>query len=702
MSLVKFEKRGGVAVVSVNNPPVNAVSPGVPKGIIEGLVRANADADVEAIVLIGSGRGFIAGADIRYLELPWPSGEESLFDIIEALDASSKPVVAAIHGHALGGGLEIAMACHYRVILSSAQVGQPEVNLGVPPGAGGTQRLPRLAGVEAALDMITSGTPITAAEAFRRGIVDEVIERDLLEEAIAFAASKGGEKRPHRRTRDIEIQLENRLVFAAKCEEVRQRARGRLLGINACIRCVEAAVDLPFDEGIRLERALFQECVVTEESKALRHVFFAERAASVVPGISKDVALKPITSVGVIGAGTMGSGIAMTFANAGIPVRMVEQSQEALDKGIERIRQIYAGGVAKGRMSKPEMDERIALIESALNYEGLRGADLVVEAVYEGMNVKKEVFAELDKACKVDAILASNTSYLDVNKIARMAPRHEGNVLGTHFFSPANVMRLLEVVRTDTVSDSTLATVVALAKRLRKLPIVSGVGHGFIGNRMFKGYVNESAFMVEEGAEPQRIDRALVEFGMAMGPMAVLDLSGLDIGWAERKTSGGGEAGDTAGAYVANRLCEMGRYGQKTGRGYYLYEQGSRTPKPDPELAALALQARKLFSLEAREPDDREIVQRCLFPLVNIGAQILEEGIALRASDVDLVYINGYGFPAWRGGPMHWAGTVGLKLIYDTVCRNYEKLGQDHWKPSPLLQRLAESRRTFEDFDRKN
>ncbi|MEM7123551.1 MAG: 3-hydroxyacyl-CoA dehydrogenase NAD-binding domain-containing protein [Pseudomonadota bacterium] len=701
MSLVNYEKRGAVGVLTVTNPPVNAMSPGVPKGIVNGVAEANADDDVHAIVLIGAGRGFIAGADIRYFSLPWPDGEENFSDVIRSFEGSAKPVIAAIHGHALGGGLEVAMACHYRVIVPTAQVGQPEVKLGFPPGAGGTQRLPRLAGVKVGLDMIVSGNPVRAPRAAEFGIVDKVIDGDLLEGALAFAEEKVASGGPHRLARDLDAKLDDAGIFDAKRQEIKRRARG-MRAPYACIECVEAAVDRPFDEGVKREREIFEDCVKSDESKALRHVFFAERAAGKIPGIAKDIELRPVKTAGVLGAGTMGGGIAMNFANAGIPVRILEQNQEALDKGMARIEKNYANTVSKGRLSQDDMDKRMGLIEPVLDYAALSDVDMVIEAVFETMDVKKDVFAKLDAVCKPDTILTSNTSYLNVDEIAATVPDRSGNVLGTHFFSPANVMRLLEVVRTENVSDQVLATVMDVGKRMRKLPIVAGVCHGFIGNRMLEGYFGEAALMVEEGAPPQQIDKVMYDFGMAMGPLAVSDLAGLDIGWSKRKDAGGGEAAYERGSFVSNRLCEMGRFGQKTGRGYYIYEQGNRTPVPDPEVAQLAKDAAAHFGLETREFSDQEILERCMYPLVNIGAQILDEGFALRASDIDLVYINGYAFPVWRGGPMHWAGTVGLKTVYDAVCRYHDELGFAHWKPSPLLKRLADEGKTFEDYDQED
>ncbi|MBT6205204.1 MAG: 3-hydroxyacyl-CoA dehydrogenase [Rhodospirillaceae bacterium] len=701
MSLVGYEKHGTVAVLTVNNPPVNAMSPGVPKGICEGVAQANADDTVSAIVLIGGGRGFIAGADIRYFSLPWPDGEESFADIIAAFEASPKPVIAAIHGHALGGGLETAMACHYRVIVPTANVGQPEVKLGFPPGAGGTQRLPRLAGLSDALDMIVSGNPVKAPKAAAMGIVDQVIDGDLLEGALAFATEKGAQGGDHRRTRDIELTLDDPGIFEAKRKEIARRARG-MRAPFACIECVEAAVELEFDAGVKREREIFKECVKSEESVAMRHVFFAERAANKIPGISKDVKPRTIAKAGVLGAGTMGGGIAMNFVNAGIPVTIIEQSQEALDRGMGIIAKNYAATVAKGRMSQEQMDACLGAITPTTSMDDLADADMIIEAVFETMAVKKEVFTKLDAVAKPDAILTSNTSYLDINEIAEAIPGRNGHVLGTHFFSPANVMRLVEVVRTDNVSDENLVTTMDIGRRMRKLPIVTGVCHGFIGNRMLEGYFGEASIMVEQGAKPLQIDTVMFGYGMAMGPLAVMDLAGLDIGWSKRKDAGGGTAADSVGAFVSNRLCEMGRYGQKTKRGYYIYEDGSRRPVPDAEVDQLAADAAAHFGFEHRAFKDQEILERCLYPLVNIGADILAEGHALRASDIDLVYLNGYGFPGWRGGPMHWAGTVGLDKVYEAVCRYHETLGFDHWKPSPLLKKLAEEGKTFDDYDKNN
>ncbi len=701
MTLVRYEVSDDVAVITVDNPPVNALSPGVPGGIIDGLRQANSDSSIFAVVLIGEGRGFIAGADIRYFSKPWPEGEPRLGGVIEGIETSSKPVVAAIHGHALGGGLELAMCCHYRVIVPQARVGQPEVKLGIPPGAGGTQRLPRLAGVKAALDMIVSGDPVPAQESVSLGICDQLVEKDLLEGALEFASKVGQAGGPHQLARDRKVVVEDTELFEAKRKQIERRARG-MRTPYACIECVEAAVELPFDEGLAREREIFEVCVASDESKAMRHVFFAERAAGKIPGIKKSIEPSQFGSAGVVGAGTMGGGITMNFANAGVPVTVIEQDAALLEKGLTIIQKNYATTVAKGRLSQEKMDARLALITGSTMLDDLADADIVIEAIYEEMPAKKELFGRLDECLKATAVLTSNTSYLDVNEIAESIPKRIGNVLGTHFFSPANVMRLLEVVRTDTVDETVLMGVLNLGRKMGKLPIVSGVCHGFIGNRMLEGYFGEAAIMVEEGAEPEHIDRVMYEFGMAMGPLAVSDLAGLDIGWAKRKAAGNGVASDIPGSFVANRLCEMGHYGQKTNRGYYLYEKGSRVPVPDPEVKDLAEQAARKFGIGPRDFDDREILERCMYPLINIGATILEEGIALRASDIDLVYLNGYGFPVWRGGPMHWAGVIGLDVVADGVRQYSKKSDLCHWKLSRVLEKLADSGKSFEDYDKEN
>ena len=695
MSLVKYEKRDGVGLVLVDNPPVNAFSVGVPRGIVEALEAAAGDAEVAAVVVAGSGRTFIAGADIKRLGA-WPESEPNLRDAIDECEASAKPVVAAIHGHALGGGLELAMACHYRVCTADARLGQPEVKIGVPPGAGGTQRLPRLVGAEKALRMILSGTPITGAEAAQVGLVDRAVEGDLIDEALAFAAERARSGGPHPKVRERTVQLDDPGIFDATRKQIERRARG-MRAPYACIECVEAAVQLPFDEGIAREYEVFDAQVRSSEAVALRHVFFAERQIARVPGIGKEVAARDVREGAVIGAGTMGSGIAMNFANASIPVKLFDLGQEQLDRAMAAIERNYASTVSKGRLSEAAMRERLARITPVLELDAVASADFVIEAVFEEMALKLETFARLDAICKPEAIIASNTSYLDVNRIAAATGR-PAQVLGTHFFSPANVMRLLEVVRTDAVSDEVLVTALSVGRRMGKVPVVSGVCHGFIGNRMLEGYLREAAFLVEEGALPQDVDRVLTDFGFPMGPFAVSDLAGLDIGWRSRREHRAAEDERRYSGTIGDRLCERGCFGQKTGSGYYRYEAGSRAPIPSPEVEAIIKEVSADLGIERRAVDDEEILSRCIYPLINEGANVLDEGIALRAGDIDIVWLNGYGFPAHRGGPMHYADRVGIETIHRGVRRYHEHHGA-WWEPSPLLERMAKEGTTFAERD---
>ena len=697
MSGASLEREGAVGVITIDNPPVNAMSPGVPGAILERLAEAQADNAVEAVVLRCAGKGGLAGADIRSFGKPWPEGEPTLRDVIPAIEHSAKPVIVALNGYCLGGGLELALSCHYRVASRKTEVGQPEVLLGFPPGAGGTQRLPRLAGVETALAMIVDGTSVAAEDATKSGIIDRVIDGDLLEGALAFAAERIAAGPPHPLAREREPVLKDPDVFAATRKRLERRARGQRAPI-ACLECVESALTLPFDEGIRKEREIFQECMASPESAALRHVFFAERAVRKVPGIGKDTPARAIERAAIIGAGTMGRGIATCFANAGIPVRLMDSDSGSLERALAAIRNDYERRVERGRLGEADAEARIKLIEPIESLEGVAGADLVIEAVFEEMPLKEEVFCALDSACDEGAIIASNTSYLDVNHLADIVPRRTGNVLGLHFFSPAQVMRLLEVVRTDSASPETLATVLALGRRLGKIAVVASVCHGFIGNRMLEGYTRQVRFLLEEGASPSEIDAALTGFGMAMGPCAVADLAGLDVSWRKRKADAHLRDPSKRYSAVADRLCERGRFGQKTGAGYYRYEPGSRTPIPDPEVDALIAEVAAESGIERRAIGADEIVQRCLYHLVNEGARVLEDGIALRASDIDIVWINGYGFPRWRGGVMHWADHVGLDAIHTTIAGFNES--QDYWEPAPLLSRLAAEGRNFADFDR--
>lgn len=688
----------GIAVITIDNPPVNAMSPGVPDAIIAGIKQANADPAVAAIVLRGGGAGGIAGADIRMFGKPWPADKASLRDVITAIEASGKPAVAALRSQTLGGGLEIALGCHYRVAAPDAAVGQPEVKLGFPPGAGGTQRLPRLAGLEAALAMIVDGNPVPARQANALGVIDAVIDGDLRAGAVAFASARVAAGGPHLLARDKAIEAKDKAWFDAKRAEIAKKARGQKAAV-ACADCVEAAVNLPFDQGIKREREIFEACMMSAESAALRHVFFAERAASKVPGIAKDTQTTPIAGAAVIGSGTMGSGITMCFADAGIPVTILDSNAAQLERGIGNIRKNYEATASKGRLTAADVEKRMGLITPVTSYDALKTADIIIEAVFEEMPVKKQVFAALDKVAKPSAILASNTSYLDVNEIAAALPGRAGKVLGLHFFSPANVMRLLEVVRTSSASPETLATALMLGKKLRKLPIVAGVCHGFIGNRMLSGYLREAEFLLEEGASPSQVDKAITDFGMPMGPFAVKDLAGLDIGYRNRKAFAHLRDPKKRTSSVDDRLNEMGRLGQKSGSGYYRYEAGSRTPVPDPVVDQVIAEAAKAAGIARRNIGAEEMVARCLYPLVNEGARVLEDGMALRASDIDLVWINGYAFPAWRGGPMHWADTTGLKTIVDRI-KTFAK-SHDYWEPAPLLERLAREGKTFADLDRQ-
>jgi len=700
--LVTMSKDGDVAVITINNPPVNALSPGVPEGIMASVQAAQKDSSVKAIVLIGGGRTFIAGADIKEFG-KITSGQKDrgvgLHPVLEVLEDCPKPVVCAIHGTAFGGGLETAMACHYRVAAPSAQVGQPECKLGIIPGAGGTQRLPRLAGVAVAAEMCAFGDPVPAPKALEAGIVDKLIEGDLLAGAVAYAREMVG--KPPRKTREQNAKISNQAeiekALAAARDAVKKRSRG-LLAPRKAIDGVEAATKLPFDQGIAKETELFKECLFSDQSKALIHAFFGERAVAKIPGISKDLPLIPIKRAAVIGGGTMGGGITMNYANAGIPVLFKEVSQEALDRGLAIITKNYAATVSKGRLSQKQMDERMALIEPVLTYDKFKEADIVVEAVFEEMSLKKKIFADLDKVTRPDAILASNTSTLNIDEIASATSR-PAQVIGHHFFSPANVMRVIEIVRGKQSSNPVIATSMALAKRLNKVGILVGNCRGFLGNRMFHHYQREAQFLLEEGATVEQVDAVLYDYGMAMGPLAVGDLAGLDVSWRIRKEFKHLEPVGIRVPLVSDQLCEIGRYGQKTSAGWYKYEPGSRAPIADPLVQQKIEETAKAAGIKQRKISNEEILERTLYSLVNEGANILEEGIALRAVDIDMLYILGYGYPAFRGGPMWYADTVGLKKVYDKICE-FEKQHGSLWAPSPLLKQLAEKGRTFADFDK--
>ena len=669
-----------IAVIRLDNPPVNGMSLHVRKQVARELHAALEDATVGAIVLIGAGKMFSGGADIREFNTPAAAEPPTLRDLIATLIASAKPTVAAIHGTAFGGGLELSLACQYRVAAPDAKLALPEVKIGLLPGAGGTQRLPRVVGVKEALDMIVSGEPVGARHAKDAGLVDEVIEGDLLEGAKRFASTAKPRAHP---TAPVKGDAS---VFELARGEAARAKRGQAAPLE-CIACVEASTRLPLEEGLKFERERFEKLMMGEQSKALRHVFFAERDAPKVRELAADMKPRRVDRVAVIGAGTMGSGISMSFANAGIPVTMVEMKEEALERGLKNIRKNYAASLAKGRLTQIAMDTRLELIRGTLDLNEVGAADLIVEAVFEEMSVKKEMFKRLDAIAKSGAVIATNTSRLDIDEIAAVTARPR-DVLGMHFFSPANVMRLLEVVRAEHTAPDVLLTAIETGKRMKKIPVVARVCEGFIGNRMLSPYLREANFLLEEGATPQQVDAALYAFGLAMGPFAVCDLAGLDIGWEGRKRLAATRPKGQRYSHIADRICEMGRFGQKTGRGYYIYQAGSRSPTPDSEIEALIVERAGEAGIARRRITDEEIVDRTMLALVNEGARILEEGIAQRASDIDVIYVYGYGFPAWRGGPMWWADSRGLDKVLARI-REFEKAHGEFWKPAPLLERLA-------------
>lgn len=694
--VVRFDKVGGIGVVTIDNPPVNALSQAVRAGILTNIKLAEADADVAAIVVACAGRTFIAGADIT--EFGKPPLDPSLPAVLGQIVACTKIVVAALHGTALGGGFEVALACHYRCAVPTAKVGLPEVTLGILPGAGGTQRLPRLIGPEAALDMIVSGKPIGAVQAARLGAIDHLVETgDLLAGAVAYAEQLVARGAKPRRVDDINIEKSSipENFFAEYRKKVVKEKRG-FFAPPKCIDAVEAAVNLPIDAGLAYERELFMQCVATTESKAQRHVFFAERQAANIPDIPKDTPIRPLKKVGVVGAGTMGGGIAMNFANIGVPVTIIEMKQEALDRGLGVIAANYQATVQKGRLSPEEAEKRIGLIKGSLDDADLGDADLVIEAVFENLDVKKQVFARLDAVCKPGAILASNTSTLDVDDIARATKRPQ-DVIGLHFFSPANVMRLLEVVRGAATAKDVIATTMQMAKMIGKIGVLSRVCYGFIGNRMLEGYAREACHMLLEGATPQQIDKAIYDFGFAMGPFAMFDLAGVDVGYLVRqeRRKAGQLPDDPLYYLIADKIAEMGRYGQKTAKGFYRYEPGNRSPLPDVEIEKLIRDEAARYGIAQKTFTDADIVARCIYPLINEGALILEEGIAIRPGDIDTVWLNGYGFPVYRGGPMFYADTIGLKTVYNQILAYQAAYGALHWKPAPLLAKLAADGKTF-------
>ncbi|HXX70797.1 MAG TPA: 3-hydroxyacyl-CoA dehydrogenase NAD-binding domain-containing protein [Candidatus Acidoferrum sp.] len=699
--LVRWTKEQDIAVITIDNPPVNALSPGVPEGIVAALDEIEKDGAIRAAVLIGAGKTFIAGADIKeFVKLTSGrhQGDIGILPHLLKIEDSAKPIVVAIHGNALGGGLEVAQACHYRVAAADARVGQPEVNLGIIPGAGGTQRLPRLVGIERAIEMCTTGKPVKATEAAQFGLIDRMAEGDLLPQAIAFAREVA--EKPILKTRERSDKLgsaeQNAPIFAAAREGARKRYRGMICQL-AAIDAIEAATKLPFEKGCAEEARLFYQCLYSDQSRAQIHVFFAEREVNKIPDIPKETPVIPVNSVAIVGAGTMGGGIAMVCANAGLPVLLKDTDQAALDRGLATIQKNYATSVKRGRFTQPYVDERMKLIRPVLDYNDFADADMVIEAVFETMPLKKQVFAELDRVCKKGAIVSSNTSTLNIDEIAATTSRPEA-VIGLHFFSPANVMRLLEIVRGRRTAKEVIATSLQLAKRLGKVGVLVGNCRGFVGNRMFLPYIREAQFLVEEGAAPEAVDKALVDWGMAMGPLAVGDLGGLDVAYRIRKEYRHLEKPGTRQPFLEDRLVDMGRLGQKTGAGWYRYD-AERRALSDPEIPAMVEKWVRESGIPQRQISAEEIVEREIYSLVNEGARILEEGYALRAGDIDTIYVNGYGFPAYRGGPMWYADTVGLKEVYRRVLQ-FHQLHGALWEPARLLKELAESGGTFANFQR--
>ena len=697
-----YEIHGNIAVITMDNPPVNGLGHTTRLGITAGVDRANADAAVEAIVITGAGRAFSGGADIKEFGTPKALAEPNLLSVILALESSAKPIVAAIHSVCMGGGLELALGCHYRVAAPGTQVALPEVKLGLLPGAGGTQRLPRVIGVENAMNMIVSGEPVKSellAMAPGQKLFDKMIEGDLMSGALAYAAeiarAHGGGGRSLPRVRDLAVSHPNADAYI---QFVKNMVGGMAKNFPAPLKCVEAvagSLRLKFEEGMKLERELFTGLMFTPESKALRHAFMAERATTKIPDVPADTPVRDIKSVAVIGAGTMGGGIAMNFLNAGLPVVMLETRQEALDKGVGIIRKNYDAQVKKGKLKQDKLDARMAMLSTTLNYADLKDADMVIEAVFEDMAVKETVFKTLDEVMKPGAILASNTSTLDVDKIAAFTKRPQ-DVVGMHFFSPANVMKLLEVVRGSMTAKDVLATVMQTAKKIKKTAVVSGVCDGFIGNRMIEQYSRQAGFLLDEGATPAQVDKAMEKFGMAMGPFRMGDLAGNDIGWYIRKRRNA-ERPNMRYSKSADLLCEMGRFGQKTGAGWYDYVPGKRDALPAKVVTDMIEKHRADLGVTPRKIGDDEIVQRLVFALVNEGAKIVEDGIAMRASDIDMVYLTGYGFPLHRGGPMNYADEFGLFNVVAAMKRFAANPHDDaeFWKPAPLLAKLAAEGRTF-------
>ena len=699
---VRFDRIEAVGVITLDNPPVNAFSLSQRIGVSEALTAGLQDPDIQAFVICGSGRMFSAGADIREFDTGVAGESPTLMDLISLIENSPKPVVCALHGTALGGGCELSLACHSRIAIPGTRIGLPEVTLGIVPGAGGTQRLPRLIGVLPALDAIVSGKPMTAERAHELGLVDGLADDgdDLLKISVSIAHRLSVGPEPPKKTRDRDghlLEVQNRPeLFDEFRSHISRRARG-FEAPFACIDCVEAATTMSFENGLAFEREVFLRCRSSNQSLSQRHAFFAEREARKVSGLGPETSQTDVRHAAVLGCGTMGTGIAMCFANAGIPVIVTESEQGMLDRGMKMIRKNYASTVSKGRMTEEEAEARLALIEPTLEFERVSAADVVIEAVFEEMELKKKIFTRLDGLCKADAILATNTSSLDVNTIAAVTGRPE-QVVGTHFFSPANVMRLVEIVRGDHTSSEVLATTLTLSKQLGKVGVVVGVCDSFAANRMLYPYSRQAQFLIEEGAFPEQVDKVIYDFGFPMGPFALSDLAGIDVGWRVRQHREPSRPKHLRYSEIADRLYEMGRYGQKTRKGWYNYEEGSRIPMPDPEVVDLVVRTSRELKIDRREIPDEEILQRCIYPLINEGARILEEGIVQRASDLDIVWLYGFGFPRYRGGPMFYADSVGLRHVYE-VMQGFCEIHQDWLEPAPLLERLAREDKTFAEWD---
>ena len=699
---VRFDRIEAVGVITLDNPPVNAFSLSQRIGVSEALTAGLQDPDIQAFVICGSGRMFSAGADIREFDTGVAGESPTLMDLISLIEDSPKPVVCALHGTALGGGCELSLACHSRIAIPGTRIGLPEVTLGIVPGAGGTQRLPRLIGVLPALDAIVSGKPMTAERAHELGLVDDLADDsdDLLKISVSIAHRLSVGPEPPKKTRDRDGHLLEAQNRPELFDEFRSRISRRARGFEApfaCIDCVEAATTMSFENGLAFEREVFLRCRSSNQSLSQRHAFFAEREARKVSGLGPETSQTDVRHAAVLGCGTMGTGIAMCFANAGIPVIVTESEQGMLDRGMKMIRKNYASTVSKGRMTEEEAEARLALIEPTLEFERVSDADVVIEAVFEEMELKKKIFKRLDGLCKADAILATNTSSLDVNTIAAVTGRPE-QVVGTHFFSPANVMRLVEIVRGDHTSPEVLATTLTLSKQLGKVGVVVGVCDSFAANRMLYPYSRQAQFLIEEGAFPEQVDKVIYDFGFPMGPFALSDLAGIDVGWRVRQHREPSRPKHLRYSEIADRLYEMGRYGQKTRKGWYNYEEGSRIPMPDPEVVDLVVRTSRELKIDRREISDEEILQRCIYPLINEGARILEEGIVQRASDLDIVWLYGFGFPRYRGGPMFYADSVGLRHVYE-VMQGFCEIHEDWLEPAPLLERLAREDKTFAEWD---